>query len=316
MTDELHRLLVRQIRKSNADRNTPPCADEWATLLDDISRTYKETDADRALLERSLELSSAEMQELYARIADERDRLQRELEIAMVLQTSLLPGESAHPLFEVAARMLPASEVGGDYYDVISAGEHCWFGIGDVAGHGLRPAMIMLMLQSIVGAVVRADPAASPTAVLATANRALWDNIRKRLHTDEHVTCSLLACSTTGNVRFAGAHEDILVCRRSGAIEQIETPGAWLAAVPDVSAMNVDRHLALDPGDTLVLFTDGITEAMNAARDQFDLPRVIAAIERTRKQPVAAICDAILDDVKAFMEKQTDDLTLIVARFR
>ncbi len=238
------------------------------------------------------------------------------LEIAMLLQTSILPASDSHPLFDVAARMLPASEVGGDYYDIISSDEHCWFGIGDVAGHGLRPAMVMLMLQSIVGALVRADPAASPSTILSVVNRALWDTIRRRLRTDEHVTCTLLACSSTGNVKFAGAHEDILVVRVNGRVEEVETPGAWLAAVPEVGGMNVDRQLTLDPGDMLILLTDGITEAMNADREQFGMPRVIDAINRTRKEGVFAICDAVLADAKAFMENQADDLTLVVARFR
>jgi len=316
MADDLHRLLSRQIRKAAADRSTPPQPEAWTKLLDDISRSYASNDADRALLERSLELTSQEMQELYARIADERDRLQRELEIAMVLQTSLLPQSDSHPLFDISAKMIPASEVGGDYYDIISTGDHCWFGIGDVAGHGLRPAMIMLMLQSIVAAMVRADPTVSPSAVLAAVNRALWDNIRKRLHTDEHVTCSLLDCSTTGKVRYAGAHEDILVVRVNGRVEQIETPGAWLAAVPEVATMNVDRQLTLSPGDMLVLFTDGITEAMNAAREQFGLERVISAVQRMRKDDVTAITDEVLGEAKEFMERQADDLTLVVARFR
>jgi serine phosphatase RsbU (regulator of sigma subunit) len=211
--------------------------------------------------------------------------------------------------------MLPASEVGGDYYDIISTPTTCWFGIGDVAGHGLRPAMIMLMLQSIVAALVRADPQTSPSDVLTAVNAALWDNIRKRLHTDEHVTCTLLGCDPTGEVRFAGAHEDILVFR-NGRCERIETPGAWLAAVPDVAGMNKDRELQLASGDLLVLLTDGITEAMNATHEQFQLERVISAIERTHTQPVAVIRDAVLDDARAWMAKQVDDMTLVVARFR
>jgi phosphoserine phosphatase RsbU/P len=316
MADDLHRLLLRQIRKASADPATPPTPEAWAIFLENISTTYRANDHDRYLLERSLDLTSAEMQELYARIANERDRLRRELEIATVLQTSILPAAQSHAVLDIAAQMLPATEVGGDYYDILSNDEVCWIGIGDVAGHGLRTAMIMLMMQSVVGAMVRADFTVSPSAVLEAVNRALWDNIRRRLKADEHVTCTLLGCDATGKVRFAGAHEDLLVCRGTGPCERIETTGAWLAAVPEVAGMNSDRELALERGDVIVLFTDGVTEAMNATHEQYGLDRLATTIERHRSEPVDTIRDAILDDVRRWMTDQADDITVVVARYR
>ena len=214
--------------------------------------------------------------------------------------------------------MVPATEVGGDYYDVVPVGDTCWLAIGgDVAGHGLRSAMIMLMLQSIVGAMVRAQPAPSPSAVLDTVNRVLWDNIRRRLKADEHITCTLLECHADGRVRFAGAHEDILIARAAGGVcEQVETRGAWLAAIPEIAGRNVEQELVLEPGDVMVLFTDGVSEAMRADRAQFGLNRLTGVIEQHRTEPLAAIRDAIFAAVRGWMATQADDITVVVARYR
>lgn len=315
--NELNPLLRRQLRRAGINVETPPTAEQWRELVGLVSRTYTNTDNDRYLLERSLDKSSAEMQILNEKLAEDRDRLRRELEVATVLQTSILPGANAHTLFDVAATMLPATEVGGDYYDVVSTTDACWLGIGDVAGHGLRTAMIMMMLQSIVGAMVRTSPAPAPSAILEAVNRALWDNIRERLHANEHVTCTLLACDGTGEVRFAGAHEDILVCRAAGGpCARVETRGTWLAAIPDVAGRNVEQSLRLAPGDVMVLFTDGITEARNAERAQFGLDRLADVIEQNRERSVADIRDAIVGAVQAWMARQDDDLTVVVSRYR
>jgi sigma-B regulation protein RsbU (phosphoserine phosphatase) len=316
MANDLHRLLLRQIGRANADPSTPPSAPEWARLLEDIDQTYASNDHDRYLLERSLELTSEEMQELYARLADERDRLHRELEIARVLQTSILPTADMDSIVDIAAQMLPATEVGGDYYDIVSTSDATWIGIGDVAGHGLRSAIIMVMLQSIATAMIRATPSIAPSLVLSTINRALWDNIRRRLRADEHVTCTFLRFDADGKVTFSGAHEDILVLRASGPVERIETPGAWLAARPDVEGMNTDGQLVLWRGDTVVLFTDGITEAMSAEREQFGLDRLTSIIEAHRGAPVSTMRDAILTEVQRWMAQQDDDLTVVVLRYR
>ena len=195
------------------------------------------------------------------------------------IQTSILPRERAAPGLELDARMQPASEVGGDYYDILPVADGCWLGIGDVAGHGLTAGLVMLMVQSLIAVLVQERPDARPSQLIPALNAMLYKNIRDRLAQDEHVTLTLLRVFVDGRVFFAGAHEDIVICRaESGACELVETPGTWLGVVPDVGPGMPDSQLQLRPGDLMLLYSDGVTEAMNAARQQYGLQRLSAAL--------------------------------------
>ena len=246
----------------------------------------------------------------------EKQRLERELEIASRIQTSILPKSYDVAGLEIAARMIPASEVGGDYYDVFAMGDGCWVGIGDVAGHGLSAGLEMLMVQSVVAALVRHAPRAAPSDHVRVLNQVLYDNIRERLGQDEHITLTLFRYEG-GVFTFAGAHEEILVCRAAGGpCEHIQTPGTWLGGMRDVSRSTRDSKLELHPGDLMVLYTDGITEAMNAKGVQFGDQRLTALLEEHRDAPAATVRDRVIEAVLAWQAKQDDDISLVVIRRR
>ena len=176
----------------------------------------------------------------------------REKELASTIQTSILPRTLAVEGLDVAAVMATATEVGGDYYEVLPVADGCWIGIGDVAGHGLPAGLVMLQTQSAVGALVGQDPTASPDHVLCGVNRVLYENIRKRLHHDEHVTMSLMRYHRDGRVVFAGAHEDIVVWRAAtGTCETIATPGTWLGMTSDIRRATVNTRGAAAAFDRL-----------------------------------------------------------------
>lgn len=247
-----------------------------------------------------------------------KERLEQELEISSRLQTCILPRHVDVDGLDFAARMVPATEVGGDYYDVFPGSQRtdgCWIGVGDVAGHGLTSGIIMLMVQSVVAALGRVSPAPPPRDVLRVLNMVLYENIRNRLQNDEHVTVTILRYRRDGLVVFAGAHEEIVVCRAStGRCELIPTAGPWVGGMSDVGHVTVDSRLKLEDGDLMVLYTDGVTEAMNEAGQQFGMDRLTAAVEALRGQPVARIRDKILEEVAAFSPRQEDDITLLVMR--
>lgn len=278
----------------------------------------------RAELAGPLEVTelAAAMNQMAAQLAASqlelaaKERLEQELEIAARIQTSILPRELEVPHFELAARMRPASEVGGDYYDVIQVQDGCWVGIGDVAGHGLTAGLVMMMVQCLVAVLVGQQPYADPSQLLPPLNRVIYGNVRQRLAQDEHVTLTLLRLSPDGRVRFSGAHEDLLVCRAiDGSCEQLPTPGTWLGVVDDVEAAMRDSELRLRPGDVLLLYTDGLTEATNAERQQFGLDRAAGILERLRERPAQEICDALFTAVDMFAAKQRDDITAVVIRY-
>jgi len=279
----------------------------------------------RVVYELLRELISAALRgaELVRRVAEEasnrekaeKERLEQELEIATRIQTSILPCDLQVENLEIAAVMVPATEVGGDYYDVLPGSGGCWLGIGDVAGHGLRPGLVMMMLQSMVAALGRENFGAAPREIVKIVNAVLYDNVRNRLGQDEHATLTLLRYFANGELVFAGAHEDLVILRAAtGKCERIETLGTWVGATEDIADATEDQHARLEDGDVLLLYTDGAIEAANAAGEQYGIERLCAELEAASGAPVAEIRDRLLASVQAFLALQIDDIALLVAR--
>jgi serine phosphatase RsbU (regulator of sigma subunit) len=246
----------------------------------------------------------------------EQQRLREEIDLAARIQTALLPRDLRVMGLDIAAAMLPAAEVGGDYYDVLPVEGGAWLGIGDVAGHGLNAGLAMLMMQSAVSALAQKPPSPRPDRVLSALNTTLYQNIRQRMGRDEHATLTLLRYQRDGTVCFAGAHEEILMLRAAeGRCQAIATPGPWVGARPSIAGQVPQSCLTMTDGDLLVLFTDGLTEAMDSRRRQFGLERIEAEILRARAEPVEAIRDAILRAVRAFCPVLADDVALLVMRY-
>jgi phosphoserine phosphatase RsbU/P len=279
----------------------------------------------RVVYELLRELISAAVRgaELVRRVAEEasnrekaeKERLEQELELATRIQTSILPRDLAVENLEIAATMVPATEVGGDYYDVLPGSGGCWLGIGDVAGHGLRPGLVMMMLQSMVAALGRENFAAAPRDLVKIVNAVLYDNVRNRLRQDEHATLTLIRYFENGELVFAGAHEDLVILRAAtGRCERIETIGTWVGATEDIADATEDQRARLEDGDVLLLFTDGAIEAANAAGEQYGIERLCAELEAASGAPVAEIRDRLLSSVQGFLAVQDDDIALLVAR--
>ncbi|AUX44897.1 phosphoserine phosphatase [Sorangium cellulosum] len=255
--------------------------------------------------------------ELRERLEQERGR--QESVVAARIQTTLVPErpeQQAIEGLEVCAVMKPATEVGGDYYDVIATPGGGWLGIGDVAGHGLAAGLVMLMIQSMVTALTSKDPGGGPRELVVALNRAVYKNVRGRLKRDDYATLLLLRYERSGRVKFAGAHEDIVVCRaRTGRCACIPSTGVWIGALPDVDGMTRDAELVLEDGDVLVLYSDGVTEARSAHHEQFGLERLCATIEAVQASPVEVIRDRILSEVEGWSPSPDDDITIVVARY-
>jgi sigma-B regulation protein RsbU (phosphoserine phosphatase) len=251
-----------------------------------------------------------------------KERLERELEIATVIQTLLLPAQPALDGFDVAARMVPAEEVGGDFYDLHTASAGSWIAIGDVSGHGVTPGLIMMMVQSMLSALSRQSPEVgdkyTPREVLRVINGALHDNLRTRMHDDNYMTMVLLKHMGGGKFRYAGAHESILVFRRaSHQVDTLSTDGTWLGLQDDIGPFIEEHDVELSPGDALVLYTDGVTEAKNPQGVQYNLDRLrdILIKQSSMSMPSAQkIRDGIIDDVMAWSRTRQDDVTVMVLR--
>jgi len=246
----------------------------------------------------------------------EKERLARELEIAARIQTSILPRNLAVEGLEIAARMMTATEVGGDYYDVLAVDDGCWIAVGDASGHGLTAGLVMMMVQTGVATLVRAQPDASPRSIIGTLNRVLFENVHDRLEAERHMTLSLVRLSRTGHAVVAGAHMDAIVWRaRSQTTELLTTPGTFLAISDDIDHVNIDRQWQLEPGDLMVLLTDGVTEAEGKDGAAFGYDGVLEVIEPRATKPVAAVRDALFEALIRHSPTLADDATIVVLRY-
>jgi len=256
-----------------------------------------------------------EIDESRLALAD-KERLARELEIAARIQTSILPRNMNVDGLEIAARMMTASEVGGDYYDVLPIVGGCWIAVGDASGHGLTSGLVMMMVQTGVATLVRAEPQAKPSFVLKTLNRVLFENVHDRLEAERHMTLSLLRYDRNGSLVVAGAHMDA-ICWRAATqtTEMLRTPGTFLAITDDIDHVNTEQQWSLQAGDLLVLLTDGVTEAENSAGQPFGYEGVLETVEARATQPVAVIQNALFDAVTRHSPTLADDCTIVVLRY-
>ena len=263
----------------------------------------------------AMDRMAAELDDNRKQLAD-KERLARELEIAARIQTSILPRNLRVDNLDIAAKMMTATEVGGDYYDVLPVEDGCWIAIGDASGHGLTAGLVMMMVQAGVATQVAADPSASPANVVKALNTVLYDNIHDRLETERHMTLSLLRYRADGTIVLAGAHMDGVVWRAATKeTELLATPGTFLAITQDIDMVNQESTWQLADGDVLVLLTDGVTEAEDAKGSAFEYDGVTRVVEANAAKPVADIRDAVFDALLRHSPTLADDATIMVLRY-
>ncbi|HNZ25673.1 MAG TPA: SpoIIE family protein phosphatase [Spirochaetota bacterium] len=244
------------------------------------------------------------------------EREKSELELASKIQTCLLPAIPQREHYDITATMIPAAEVGGDYYDLIGeTNGRIWFGIGDVSGHGLTSGLIMMMAQTAFNTILLNDPTISSDKLVAQVNKVMYQNIKQRLGEDHFMTISFMVANPDGTVQLSGCHLDVLIYRsKTKKVERLETNGVWLGLIPDIEKSTVESSFKLEQGDLFFLYTDGLIECTNAKDEQYDMERLIKKLEEIGDKPVKDIEEEIINDVFHFLKEQKDDITFVVAR--
>jgi sigma-B regulation protein RsbU (phosphoserine phosphatase) len=172
------------------------------------------------------------------------------------------------------------------------------------------------MVQSAVASLTRSMANATPAEILQVLNGVVYDAIRSRMQNDDHVTFTLFRYTPDGRFVFAGAHEDLLIYRRGAeVIDQIRPQGTWIGARPDIRVATVNGVVELAEGDVLLLYTDGVTEARNAAGECFDIHRLREALFEMRDAPVEAIRDHVIGCAERWMHRQDDDVSVVAVRY-
>ncbi|HIK10642.1 MAG TPA: AAA family ATPase [Oscillatoriaceae cyanobacterium M33_DOE_052] len=283
--------------------------------LEDYNRTLEQKVA-----ARTTELAAAyeEINLLNQRLKAENIRMAAELDVTRQLQQMILPKaeelSEIQPL-EIAGFMEPADEVGGDYYDILQQSGQIKIAIGDVTGHGLEAGLLMIMAQTAVRTLLESQET-DQVKFLDILNRTLYKNLA-RMNSAKHMTLALLDYCD-GTVAIAGQHEEVLVVRGDGEIELIDTIdlGFPIGLELEISQFISQTQVKLNPGDGVVLYTDGITEASNMAGEQYGRNRLCQVVKNSWHQSAQAIRQAAIEDLRQHIGEQKvfDDITLVVLK--
>jgi sigma-B regulation protein RsbU (phosphoserine phosphatase) len=243
----------------------------------------------------------------------ERERLERELQLAHEIQQTFMPGRLPElPGWELAVMWRAARQVAGDFYDFFELpGGRLGLVIADVADKGMPAALFMTLTRTLVRAAALEEE--SPAAALARVNDLLVPDAEQGMFvTGVYAVLSL----ETGQLIYANAgHPPPLLLRsRTWKLERLGTGGMALGVLQGISLE--ERVVSMEPGVTLVFYTDGVTEAFSPEDDMYGAGRLRAAIRAADGNSAQAVLDAVSDSVTAFVgdNPPSDDITLMVLR--
>jgi serine phosphatase RsbU (regulator of sigma subunit)/CHASE2 domain-containing sensor protein len=249
---------------------------------------------------------------MAAQLAQKRAH-EAEMASAAAIQRAMLPSVQASNLAEgqldIFANMIPAREVGGDLYDIVKLDEHrVMITIGDVCGKGVPASLFMAITQTVMRLGVRSGQ--DLQAEIKEANNLLVANNREEMFTT--LFCGVIDVPTGAMTYCNCGHNPPLVLRKGEVtFEPLRNCGPPLGVVDDMNY--VPRSIALAPGDMLLLYTDGVTEAETSQADQFGMKRLEQAILETRSHPARSVVEHVIKRVAEFARgtPQSDDITCV-----
>jgi phosphoserine phosphatase RsbU/P len=243
-----------------------------------------------------------------------KERLERELEIAGEVQRSLLPSRfPITPGYTYAARNVPARHVGGDLYDVIQVdADHVGLLMADVSDKSVHAALIMAVTRTLF--LAHARRSLSPAAVAQAVHTGLLEVSSTE---DMFVTAFYgVVDLRSGQLCYVRAGQDrpLLYHAEGGPPVALDAEGRFLGMLPDLHLE--EREVWLSPGDLLVAYSDGVTDAINEAEEDFGLERLIDLLSPRRARPAEEVCSAIFSEVFNFRGEAAafDDITVLVMR--
>jgi len=270
-------------------------------------------------LEITIEKGLKEIDLLYESIERKKtlDAMQVDLDTASRIQQKMLPRDfPAFPdrkEFNIYAEMHTAKEVGGDFYDFFMLDEHrLGFVIGDVSGKGIPASIYMAVSRTMLRAI--ASQVDDPADCLSTVNVMLIPE--SDITTFVTIFYGVLD-TRTGEIKYSnGGHNLPYILRADGAVEEVENTAGLLLG--KIEPMDFEcKKIQLNPGDKIVLFTDGVTEAMNEKEEMYEEERLMNYLSAHTSDPLNKLLRGIIVDVLKFINKanQSDDITLLSLKY-
>jgi len=294
-------------------------------LWTNLKLSYQKLEEYAQTLEQKVEKHTAQLAQSNEEITALNDKFQAEnlrmsaeLEVTKQLQQMILPKESeleSIKELDIAAFMEPADEVGGDYYDVLQQNGRVKIGIGDVTGPGLASVVLMIMAQTAVRTLQEMNET-DPVKFLDVLNRTIYHNV-ERMNSDKNMTLALLEYNN-GFLSLIGQHEEMIIVRVDGTIELIDTIdlGFPIGLDEDIADFIAQENVKLNPGDVVVLYTNGITEAEDIKGVQYGLERLCEVVKQNWQQSTGEIRQIVIEDVRQHIGEQKvfDDITLLILK--
>ena len=302
-------VLVRYVEQAEADSGEKRIG---VLYLDSRESGVLKSPATRGALEAlAAEAAVAiENARLY-REATEKARLEQELRIAAEIQQALMPpGEYEGRYCDVAGATVPCRAIGGDFFDYLELNDSSiGVALGDVSGKGAPAALLTAAVQGMF--TIEASNAGGPAAAISTINRGL----KQRNIESKFVTMFFGVIASDGTLVYCNGGHNAPVLLKGGTVSRLET-GGMILGMFDFASYDQET-LKLEPGDTLVVFSDGISEAQNPAGDEFGDDRLIACLEANRGASPAAMREALLASARTFAAgaNQSDDMTVLILRY-
>ncbi len=285
---------------------------EFSTIEYSFVEMAREIKEYRKNIEMKVEQRTAELQGALADLKERDDLIQKQLDIASTIQRGILPGRiDDWNELKFSIRYIAMEKIGGDFYDVYQLkGNKLGLLMADVSGHGIPAALVTTMAKiSFSNACNKHD---SPRRIFQEVNQNIIDHVK----TQDYLTCFFLSIDEDYTVTYANASHQKAILLRAGVetTELLDTNGLFIGAIEEARDTYEEKTSKMKYGDRLILYTDGIPEAIDAQRHEYSLERLQAVVVKNRNLPLEDFTSAIIDDVQRFIgsAQVEDDITLVV----
>ncbi len=285
---------------------------EFAAIEYGLIEMGREIEEHRRNMEMKVERRTMELQSALADLKEKDDMIQKQLDIAGTIQRGILPGKvDDWNELKFSVRYIAMEKIGGDFYDVFQLKDgKLGILVADVSGHGIPAALVTTMAKVAFGnACNRFD---SPRRIFQEVNQNMIDHVK----TQDYLTSFFVAIDDEYNVAYANASHQKAILLRSAEnrIEFLDTNGLFIGAIEEARDSYEEKITKMRYGDRLILYTDGIPEAIDVNRTEYSVERLSETILKNSKMQIEDFTSSIVEDVQRFIggAQVEDDITLLV----